>query len=229
MPAPAVVHLHASARGPRPSRDAADSGSFPRSVTASGAPPRPSDAPSHKRPVGPRPMRPPVLREGTSEFLPRAINRGLMPGQRRTQDLVEVRTYMEGVSARLAAERSTDADVARLEEHLRHMREAGSGVKAFIDADIAFHLGCATIARNTALSDILHSIRALLQVWMERVSDIEGTVSGTLCEHDAVLKAIRDRDPEAADRAMAEHMRMASARLRESMNPADGEGSPQNS
>ncbi|MFE4723368.1 FadR/GntR family transcriptional regulator, partial [Streptomyces sp. NPDC056728] len=134
-------------------------------------------------------------------------------------------TYMEGVSARLAAERSTDEDVARLEEHLRHMREAGSDVKAFIDADIAFHLECATIARNTVLSDILHSIRALLQVWMERVSDIEGTVSGTLCEHDAVLKAIRDRDPEAADRAMAEHMRMASARLRESMNPADAEGS----
>lgn len=41
--------------------------------------------------------------------------------------------------------------------------------------------------------DILHSIRALLQ-------------------------AIRDRDPEAADRAMAEHMRMASARLRASVD-----------
>lgn len=157
------------------------------------------------------------VREGTSEFLPRAINWGLMLGQRRTQDLVEVRTYMESVSARLAAEQATEEDVARLEEHLRHMREAGSDVKAFIDADIAFHLECAAIARNTVLSDILHSIRALLQVWMERVSDVEGTVSGTLCEHDTILKAIRDRDPESADRAMAEHMRMASARLRESV------------
>ncbi|GHB45812.1 hypothetical protein GCM10010377_40810 [Streptomyces viridiviolaceus] len=87
--------------------------------------------------------------------------------------------------------------------------------------DIAFHLETAGIARNSVLSDILHSIRALLQVWMERVSDIEDTVSGTLCEHDAVLRAIRARDPEAADRAMAEHMRMASARLRASV---DGEG-----
>ncbi|MEU6841112.1 FadR/GntR family transcriptional regulator [Streptomyces sp. NPDC046716] len=157
------------------------------------------------------------VREGTSEFLPRAINWGLMLGQRRTQDLVEVRTYMEGVSARLAAERATDEDVARLEEHLRHMREAGGDVRAFVDADIAFHLECANIARNTVLSDILHSIRALLQVWMERVNDIEGTVTGTLCEHDAVLEAIRSRDPEAADRAMAEHMRMASERLQTSI------------
>ncbi|BET45587.1 MULTISPECIES: FadR/GntR family transcriptional regulator [Streptomyces] len=165
------------------------------------------------------------VREGTSEFLPRAINWGLMLGQRRTQDLVEVRTYMEGVSARLAAERATDADVARLEEHLQHMRDAGGDVTAFIDADIAFHLETARIARNTVLSDILHSIRALLQVWMERVSDIEGTVSGTLCEHDAVLQAVRARDPEAADRAMAEHMRMASARLRASVDgTGDGEG-----
>ncbi|MGQ4441443.1 FadR/GntR family transcriptional regulator [Streptomyces violaceoruber] len=115
---------------------------------------------------------------------------------------------------------ATDADVARLEEHLQHMRDAGGDVTAFIDADIAFHLETARIARNTVLSDILHSIRALLQVWMERVSDIEGTVSGTLCEHDAVLQAIRARDPEAADRAMAEHMRMAGARLRASV---DGE------
>ncbi|MFJ8061048.1 FCD domain-containing protein, partial [Streptomyces sp. NPDC096142] len=64
---------------------------------------------------------------------------------------------------------------------------------------------------------ILHSLRSLLQVWMERVSDLADTVSGTLCEHDTVLQAIRARDPEAADRAMAEHMRMASARLRTSM------------
>ncbi|MER6692682.1 FadR/GntR family transcriptional regulator [Streptomyces minutiscleroticus] len=157
------------------------------------------------------------VREGTSEFLPRAINWGLMLGQRRTQDLVEVRTYMESVSARLAAERAGDEDVARLEEHLGHMRDAGHDVKAFIEADIAFHLETARIARNSVLSDILHSIRALLQVWMERAGDIEGTASGTLCEHGAVLDAIRARDPEAADRAMAEHMRMANERLRASL------------
>ncbi|MEW1718044.1 FadR/GntR family transcriptional regulator [Streptomyces sp. NPDC093109] len=161
------------------------------------------------------------VREGTSEFLPRAINWGLMLGQRRTQDLVEVRTHLEGVSARLAAERADDEDVARLEEHLRRMRDAGTDAASFIDADIAFHLETANIAGNSVLTDILHSIRALLQVWMERVSDLEGTVSGTLCEHDAVLAAIRDRDPDAANEAMAEHMRMASARLRKSIESAE--------
>jgi GntR family transcriptional repressor for pyruvate dehydrogenase complex len=164
------------------------------------------------------------VREGTSEFLPRAINWGLMLGQRRTQDLVEVRTYLEAVSARLAAERATDEDLTLLEEHLRQMRAAGGDAKAFIDADIDFHLEMARIARNSVLSDILHSIRALLQVWMERVSDIEGTVSGTLCEHDAILQAVRARDPEGADRAMAEHMRMASRRLRESVDNEFGGG-----
>lgn len=153
------------------------------------------------------------VREGTSEFLPRAINWGLMLGQRRTQDLVEVRTFMEGMSARLAADRASAEDVERLAGHLERMREAGTDVKAFIDADIAFHLETANIARNTVLSDILHSIRALLQVWMERAGDIEGTVSGTLHEHGAVLDAIRAGDPEAADAAMAEHMRLASERL----------------
>ncbi|MFE5074160.1 FadR/GntR family transcriptional regulator [Streptomyces halstedii] len=161
------------------------------------------------------------VREGTSEFLPRAINWGLMLGQRRTQDLVEVRTFMEGMSARLAADRAGAEDIERLEQHLERMREAGTDVKAFIEADIAFHLETANIARNTVLSDILHSIRALLQVWMERAGNIEGTVSGTLCEHRAVLDAIRAGDPEAADAAMAEHMRLASDRLRLSLRGDD--------
>ncbi|WP_262702879.1 MULTISPECIES: FadR/GntR family transcriptional regulator [Streptomyces] len=161
------------------------------------------------------------VRAGTSEFLPRAINWGLMLGQRRTHDLVEVRTFMEGMSARLAAERAEPADVDRLEAHLEHMREAGSDVTAFIDADIAFHLETATIARNSVLSDILHSIRSLLQVWMERAGDIEGTVAGTLKEHAAILQAIRDHDPEAAERAMAEHMHCASERLWSSLSPQE--------
>ncbi|WP_055413948.1 MULTISPECIES: FadR/GntR family transcriptional regulator [Streptomyces] len=162
------------------------------------------------------------VRAGTSEFLPRAINWGLMLGQRRTHDLVEVRTFMEAMSARLAAERAEDTDVERLEAHLERMREAGGDVTAFIDADIAFHLETATIARNTVLSDILHSIRSLLQVWMERAGDIEGTVAGTLKEHGAILQAIRDGDPQAAERAMAEHMQCASERLWSSLSAEEG-------
>ncbi|MDT0343559.1 FadR/GntR family transcriptional regulator [Streptomyces litchfieldiae] len=157
------------------------------------------------------------VRAGTSEFLPRAINWGLMLGQRRTQDLVEVRTFMERMSARLAAERAEDDDIARLGGHLERMREAAGDVTAFIEADIAFHLETANAAGNTVLNDILHSIRALLQVWMERAGDVEGTVSGTLHEHGTILEAIRNRDPEAADRAMAEHMRLASERLQSSL------------
>ncbi|MGP3776280.1 FadR/GntR family transcriptional regulator [Streptomyces sp. SDT5-1] len=160
------------------------------------------------------------VREGTSDFLPQAINWGLMLGQRRTQDLVEVRRYMEGVSARLAAERARPEDVERLDElhaALRRTSDEGGGTQAFVEADIAFHLEIAHIAGNTVLSDILHSIRALLQVWMERVNDLEGTVSGTLCEHAAVVEAIRSHDPDGADRAMADHMHKASERLRQTV------------
>jgi DNA-binding FadR family transcriptional regulator len=140
-----------------------------------------------------------------------------MLGQRRTQDLVEVRTFMERMSARLAAERADEDDLARLANHLERMREASGDVQTFIEADIAFHLETANIARNTVLNDILHSIRALLQVWMERAGDVEGTVTGTLREHAAVLAAIRERDPDAADIAMTEHMRLASERLKHSL------------
>ncbi len=161
------------------------------------------------------------VRANTSEFLPRSINWGLMLGQRRTQDLVEVRTFMERMSARLAAERADDDDTARLEALLGRMHDAGHDVERFIDADIDFHLEMAAIARNSVLSDILHSIRALLQVWMVRAGNVQGTVEGTLCEHEAILDAIRKHDPEAADSAMNEHMRLARERLQRSLGTGE--------
>ncbi|MGC5343545.1 FadR/GntR family transcriptional regulator [Streptomyces sp. DT171] len=153
------------------------------------------------------------VREGTSEFLPRAISWGMMLGTRHTRDLAEVRTFLEGVSARLAADRADADDVERLEGHLNRMRETGTDVRAFVESDLAFHLDLADISGNAVLGDILHSVRALLQGWTEHAGGIEDAVAETLREHGAVLDAIRAHDAEAADAAMVEHMRRAGDRL----------------
>jgi GntR family transcriptional regulator, transcriptional repressor for pyruvate dehydrogenase complex len=157
------------------------------------------------------------VRGTISDLLPQAIDWGLMLGERHTRDLVETRQHLEAVTARLAARRATDDDVARLRARLDRMRETAQSVTDFIEADVEFHLEVARIAGNTVLRDILHSVRALLRVWIQRAVGADGDTAATLVEHVAVFEAIERKDPDAAARCMWTHMESASARLHRSL------------
>jgi DNA-binding FadR family transcriptional regulator len=158
------------------------------------------------------------VRGTISDLLPQAIDWGLMLGERHTRDLVETRRHLEAVTARLAAQRATDDDVTRLRAGLDRMRETAESVAAFTEADVEFHLEVARIAGNTVLRDILHSVRALLRVWIQRAVGTDGDTAATLAEHVAVFEAIARRDPDAAAAAMGAHMDSASGRLERSLS-----------
>lgn len=158
------------------------------------------------------------MRGSVSDLLPQAIDWGLLLGERQTHDLVETRQHLEAVTARLAAERATDGDAALLRHRLDRMRETAESVPDFIEADVEFHLEVARIAGNTVLRDILHSVRALLRVWIQRAVGADGDTAATLAEHVAVFEAIERRDPDAAATAMGTHMQSASDRLQRSLS-----------
>jgi DNA-binding FadR family transcriptional regulator len=161
------------------------------------------------------------LRGNSSDLLPRTINWGLMLGQPRTLDLVEVRQYLEVISAQLAAARATEEDIAAIGQRFEKMRESVQDVSAYVDADVAFHLQVASAAKNSVLSGILHSVRELLHVWVERTSRDQASAERSLEEHAGVYAAIARRDPTAAQHAMQAHMASASDRLRKSLDDAE--------
>jgi DNA-binding FadR family transcriptional regulator len=161
------------------------------------------------------------LAADSSELLPQAIKWSLMLGRPRTRDLVELREYLEVVTAKLAAERATDDDIARLRETVDAMRAAGDDVGAFVAADLAFHFEAARIAGNSVLQDILHSIRSLLTAWFDRTLRVPGTIADTLVEHEAVFDAIATRSAEAAEQRMKALMDAADLRLKRSIDTAD--------
>src|SRR4051794_14821089 len=135
------------------------------------------------------------LREDSSQLLSQALKWAIALGEPEAQDLVEVREHLEVLAARLAAERATDAEVDRLRGHVDRMHAAGDSVAAFVEADIAFHIEIAVIARNAVLQGVLESVRSLLATWFERTLSVEGTIEATLTEHDAVFSAIEKRNP----------------------------------
>jgi GntR family transcriptional repressor for pyruvate dehydrogenase complex len=80
----------------------------------------------------------------------------------------------------------------------------------------------AAAADNDLLNELLQSVRSLLRVWMERAVDDPKHTQLTCREHEAILTALRARDPDAAAAAMSRHMETAGERLLATTGGATG-------
>lgn len=128
-------------------------------------------------------------------------------------DLYEIRQMLEPESARLAAERSEDEDITRIEQALQRMRDSQDDSEAWSEADLDFHLCVATATKNPLLRSILDPLsKPLHRVIAAGYLDPEGTRSG-LEAHERVLDAIRQHNPENAYQAMLAHLLDSRQRL----------------
>ena len=121
-------------------------------------------------------------------------------------DGFEFRTVVEGAAARLAAQRRTKRDLARLRQSFLEL-EQGQEMARFRAADNVFHLAIADAARNRFMRQAIEKVRAMTWVPIDQVSS---EIFTSAHEHHAqILRAIEDRDPEAAERAVVAHIRQA--------------------
>ncbi|PJJ71518.1 GntR family transcriptional repressor for pyruvate dehydrogenase complex [Diaminobutyricimonas aerilata] len=153
------------------------------------------------------------LRGNASELLPETLSWGMMLGEPRTRELIELRGQLEVFAARLAAERIEDRELMLLQRHLDAMRDNLHDRTRFIEADLKFHLQIGRSSRNTVLFDLLQSIRSLLRIWVERGLRDEEEARLAYEEHARVFEALTTRDPDAVAAAMGYHMSTAGARL----------------
>ena len=133
------------------------------------------------------------------------------------RELVEVRTLLEALNARLAARRHDPKIVALLQDTLARGNEAAqSGTRedlARLNAE--FHERLAEASRNSVLSDIMRSLR-------ERTS-LAFSINGRARaredwrEHAGILAAVIDGDEEMAALLAGRHVRNAAAAFRRSL------------
>jgi len=123
--------------------------------------------------------------------------------------LYEVRSVLEALCARLAAERISTAQLTHLEEMMPQFEEAARAAdpQLWIQLDQRFHEAIYAAAGNLFLEDSLRRIYALdLRIWyivLNRMTDLPRVVEG----HRAILNALKDRDARAAERALTGHIR----------------------
>jgi DNA-binding FadR family transcriptional regulator len=130
-------------------------------------------------------------------------------------ELVEARILLEVPLAGLAALNATDETVMELEEAIA----ASEGIHAASDefrlADARFHRAIARTAGNELLRAFTSWTLDVLQPLL--VARVGETIDGSLIlrQHRAVLRAVRQRRPVAAQRAMRRHLEYVLERTRD--------------
>jgi len=149
--------------------------------------------------------------EGFVEIEPRRGARVATMNARWAGELFEVRAPLEGLVARLAAQRRTPADLV----HLRDVLGAGTAAAAEGRLDelpalnTEFHMSLAAAAGNELLAGTLARLSDIIRwVYAARIS-MRSTRSWD--EHAAIVAAVADRDAERAERRGAEHISAAAA------------------
>jgi DNA-binding GntR family transcriptional regulator len=160
------------------------------------------------------PIREAILKlesEGLAERVPR---RGLMVAQITREEVLEVyavREMLDGLAARLAALSILPTELDRLVWLNDQIREAltSDDRKMLIQRNIEFHEAICQASRNSLLQEFLRRIHE----WVRRFEDTTMAVPGrgleAIGEHEALIQAIRARDPEAAERLARDHMSRA--------------------
>ena len=139
-------------------------------------------------------------------------NRGYFVSQITLQvlnDIYEFRTAVECAAAELAAVKGASPEsLEKLTEwtEVSCTPEDRQSCVNFIEADTAFHIGIARLARNQMLLQAVSEARSQMERIMFAAIDINyfGEVPGR--EHHEILRAIRDRDHERARLTMRDHI-----------------------
>jgi GntR family transcriptional repressor for pyruvate dehydrogenase complex len=128
-------------------------------------------------------------------------------------EILEIRLIVESEACALAASRITSREIDQLRQAVRDMEEEEKQPDASEKADQAFHEIIARSCQNSAIESViawlwnLRNESMLSTSFLERIRS-EG-IHPSISEHQAILTALEKRDPNAARKAMRQHIESA--------------------
>lgn len=120
----------------------------------------------------------------------------------------ELMAEIEGVCARLAARRITDAELVALDaaqSACRERAEAGDS-DGYYSENSQFHHVIYQATHNAALAEEARRLHAMLQPYRRTQLRVRNRLWQSFREHEAVTAAIRAGDAAAAEQAMRDHL-----------------------
>ncbi len=153
-----------------------------------------------------------ALRQMEAEgYLDRQDSRGFsvkMPGHAEALRILDVRTALEGMAARLAARNRTDDHLAQGVDILRRMRAtlAGHDLLAYYHLTGALHELVFAASGNPELAALAIRVNALSSRFHYRTLLFAERHALSVAEHETIIHHIALADEDGAERAMREHV-----------------------
>jgi DNA-binding GntR family transcriptional regulator len=131
------------------------------------------------------------------------------------EQLSEMRLALEGLSARLAAQRATKDDTAVLEALRQEQANTpAEDSRRLFDVDHKFHQAIAQAAHNKYLAASLERLFGLSQrLWYLALPSL-GFLPSSVEKHLELVEAIKTGDGDQAERIMREHVKEFYAQVR---------------
>ncbi|APV51347.1 hypothetical protein BWI17_17630 [Betaproteobacteria bacterium GR16-43] len=146
--------------------------------------------------------------------IPRQGARVVVLSPARIEQIFVIREAIEGMAAREAAARITDAEVAALKASLERQREAsretGSLAYPFKSLDTDYHSAIVHASRNEFLVKFLcEDYYALVELCRRQQRRRPERVHRSLIEHGQIVEALAQRDPDLSEMLMRRHVAAA--------------------
>lgn len=168
--------------------------------------------------IGRMPVREAVARLALERFIWVIPRRGMVVANLSLNEvlsLMEARLAVEPGLARELCSKASDDELDKLDDLFKAVDEAGDSgdYLHFLTIDHQAHVRLAELVRNPFLGPLaeslsLHNLRFWRYCHRDRVVTVQH-----IQRHDALLRALRERDPEAAERAVRTLIETARASL----------------
>jgi GntR family transcriptional repressor for pyruvate dehydrogenase complex len=138
-------------------------------------------------------------------LLQESLHNLLQLGSLRADEVAMVRQYLEAPSARLAAEHRSEEDLASLRKIVDQQKTISVDDPEVPELDARFHAAIAKASGNRVLASFVHALHR--ETEPVHYLDLNPEVGRrTVRQHQKIVKAIAASDPDAAERAVIEHL-----------------------
>lgn len=150
--------------------------------------------------------------EGLIAVLPRRGFRVVDLKLEEAIELYELREMLDGLAARLAAQRASDDVLKRLGNFISRMDECvqRQDTQGWLTEHGAFHEEIFRASRNSRLVGLMANIRLSIQRFHPALLSTHDRLKKAFREHELIFRAIRVHEPDTAERLARLHI--ASAR-----------------
>ena len=131
-------------------------------------------------------------------------------------ELLDARLYLESAVVAVAAKNASEEDLKGMKQLVKGMeRDFKVGdIESFTSRDVQFHMLIAQSTKNRVLAKVVEIIREILRQFIKKFfATVPASVSDAIEYHKLIYEAIKDRDPEGAQRHMEAHIMAVIKRL----------------